>query len=156
MEDDSVKAMVNMKRKINFHIADNFDDIYANVIGFPYTESVFGEQEKVVCNTPQELKQFLKSDRALNVYSNMQEMQAMANIFNMAIDVFTYGIRTNMDGENYSVAEWMERITPMKEASSLAEYREGHFPPMALYHSDNSHFDLLVADTSRLVSNGLL
>ena len=156
MEDDSEKAMVNMKRKVNIHIADNYDDIYANVIGLPYTETVFGEEEKVVCKTPQELKQFLRSERALKVYSNFQEMQAMANIFNMAIDVFTYGTRTSMDGEYYSVAEWRERIVQMKEASSLAEYREGHFPPMALYHSANNHFDLLVADTSRLVSNGLL
>ena len=61
-----------------------------------------------------------------------------------------------MDGEPYSVAEWKDKIQPMKEASSLAEYSKGHFPPMALYHSDNNHFDLLVADTSRLVSNGLL
>ena len=156
MEDDSEQAMINMKRKINVHIADNYDDVYANVVGLPYSETVFGEKEKVVCNTPEELKEFLMSDRALRVYSNIQEMQAMANIFNLAIDVFTYGTRVNEAGENYQMAEWIERILPMKEASSLAEYRKGHFPPMALYHSSNNHFDLLVADTSRLVTNGLL
>ena len=80
----------------------------------------------------------------------------MVNTFNMAIDVFTYGTRLSIDCKYYSVAEWRWRIVPKKEASSLAEYREGNFPPMALYHSANNHFDLLVADTSRLVSNALL
>ena len=36
MEDNSEKAMVNMKRKVNIQIADNYDDFYANVIGLPY------------------------------------------------------------------------------------------------------------------------
>ena len=61
-----------------------------------------------------------------------------------------------MDGENFEIAEWMERILPMVEAAHLAEYEEGHFPPMALYHSNDNHFDLLVADTNRLVTSGLL
>ena len=61
------------------------------------------------------------------------------------------------DGDNYlEVAEWLERINPMKEAANLAEYSQGHFPPMALYNSRDNHFHLLVADTSRLVTNGLL
>ena len=156
MEDNDKKSSMQMKRKINEHIADHYDSVYKNVIGLPYTETVFGEKEMQVCNTPEELKEFLRSDRGLQVYSNMQEMQAMSNIFNMAIDVFTYGTRIGIDGQNYQVSEWMERILPMAEAINLAEYREGHFPPMALYHSNDNHFDLLVADNSRLVTNGLL
>ena len=116
---------------------------------------MFGEETRQICNTPEELKEFLRSDRALGVYSNIQEMQAMANIFNMPIDIFTYGTREAMDGEQYDVAEWMG-IQPMKEAAHLAKYTVGHFPPMALYHSTENHFDLLVADTSRLVTSGLL
>ena len=77
----------------------------------------------------------------------MQELQALANIFNITIDIFTHGSR---------VAEWRETILPMKEAADLAEYREDHFPPMALYHTNDTHFDLLVADSSRLITNGLL
>ena len=80
----------------------------------------------------------------------------MANIFNLEIEVFTYGTRTGLDGSNYQVAGWMEPIKPMAEAANLTEFQEGYFPPMALYHSSDNHFDLLVADTSRLVTNGLL
>ena len=99
MEDDSKGAMMNMKRKINHHMADHYDNIYKNVIGLPYIETVFGEEERQVCSTPQELKEFLRSERSLRVYSNVQELQAMANIFNMAIDIFTYGSRSSMDGD---------------------------------------------------------
>ena len=156
MEDNSEKAMLQMKSKINHHIADNFENVYSNIIGFPYSETVFGEEERVICNTPQELKVFLRSDKALQVYSNVQELQALANVFNIPISVFTHGTRVSLFGDKYQVAEWMEPILPMKEAANLAEYREGHFPPMALYHSNDTHFDLLVADSSRLVTNGLM
>ena len=44
----------------------------------------------------------------------------------------------------------------MKEASHLARYEVGHFPTMALYHNTENLFDLLVADSSRLVTEGLL
>ena len=44
----------------------------------------------------------------------------------------------------------------MREAANLAEFREGHFPNMALYHTKDTHFDLLVANSSRLITSGLL
>ena len=156
LEDDSMEAGIKMKRKINFHMADNFDDVYSNIIGIPYSETVYGEEDRQICNTSEELKTFLKSDRALQVYSNFQEMQAMSNLFNMPIDIFTYGTRVFADGGRSQIAEWRERILPMAEAAHLAEYEVGHFPPMALYHNDDNHFDLLVEDTSRLVTSGLL
>ena len=37
-EDNSEEAMIKMKRKINYHIAEHYDEIYANVIGLPYSE----------------------------------------------------------------------------------------------------------------------
>ena len=44
----------------------------------------------------------------------------------------------------------------MREAANLAEFQEGHFPNMALYHTKDTHFDLLVANSSRLITSGLL
>ena len=150
-EDNSEEAMIKMKSKINNHIADHYNDIYSNIISLPYVETVFGETERQVCTTPEELKDFLRSNRALKVYSNMQEVQAMSNVFNIHIDVFTYGTRA----QGTRVAEWMEQIRPMSEAASLSEYSEGHFPPLPLYHNGD-HFNLLVADSSRLVTSELL
>ena len=155
-EDDSEEARIKLKRKINFHMADHYDQVYNNIIGLPYTETVFGEIDQQTCSTPEELKEFLRSDRALQVYSNFQEIQAIANIFNLAIEVFTYGTQIGSDGTAYQVAGWMDRIQPMAEAANLAEFSEGHFPTMALYHNNDNHFDLLVSDTSRLVTSGLL
>ena len=42
-------------------------------------------------NTEKELLEFLRSDESLFVYSNHQELQATANLYNMNINVFTYG-----------------------------------------------------------------
>ena len=63
--------------------------------------------------------------------------------------------RVDMDEEAFQVAEWKEPICPMKEVASLSEYSEGHFPPLPLYHNGD-HFNLLVPDTSRLITCGLL
>ena len=64
MEGDSEEAMISMKRMVNNHMDDNYDNIYKNIIGIPYTESVFGEENRQTCNTPQEVNDFLRSDRA--------------------------------------------------------------------------------------------
>ena len=88
---------------------------------------MFGEAQRQTCSTPEELKEFLRSDRALQVYSNMQEMQAMSNIFKLAIDVFSFGTRTGSNGEAYQIAGWLDRIEPMAEAAHLAEFEDGQF-----------------------------
>ena len=88
LEDDSPEAGIKMKRKINLHMADNFENIYSNVIGIPYSETVFGEIDKQICNTAEELKTFLRSDKALQVYSNMLVMSQSSHI-NFALDLFS-------------------------------------------------------------------
>ena len=156
MEDDSLVAMVNMKSKINNHIADHYDEHYHKLIGLPYCETVMGEVDLQVCTTNEELKEFLRSERGLKVFSNIQEAQALANVFNTKIEIFTHGIRSDGKGGTYRVAHWMEPILPQPEVAHFAEYKPGHFPPMQLYHSTETHFDLLVPDNSRLALNGLL
>ena len=62
MEDNSEEAMLKMKRTVNNHMADNYEDVYKNIVCIPYIETVLGEVERQICNTPQELKEFLRSD----------------------------------------------------------------------------------------------
>ena len=73
MEDDS---------KLNHHIADNYEKVYKDIIDIPYSETVFGEDDIEISYTPEELNTFLRSEKALKVYSNIQEHQALSNIFN--------------------------------------------------------------------------
>ena len=155
LEDNSESSMIKMKSKVNKHIADDMDH-YLNVRGLPYIETVFGKPNKQICDTKEELIEFFRSDRALNVYSNFQEMQAMANIFNMPIEVFSFGTRTGMDGKDCQFAEWMEPILPEAKAAHMAEHLPGYYSTMHLYHSRENHFDLLVPDSSRIVTLGML
>ena len=90
---------------------------------------------------------FLYSDESLMVYSDSQQIHAMANLFNININVFTYG----PSGEKWS------EIKPDPCMVKNAEISFGKWvPDMHLYHSENIHFDLLVKDDSRLALLGLL
>ena len=77
---------------MNNHIADNWD-YYGNKVSLPYKETVgVGEHAKPVeKKTGAEMIDFLRSEDALMVFSNYQELLAIANVFNISISVFSYG-----------------------------------------------------------------
>ena len=65
---------------------------------------------------------FLRSDDSLMVYSNTQELVAMANIYNININIFTYG-----ESEN----RWTE-ISPDPMMVSGADVNLGKLIPVSL------------------------
>ena len=139
-----------LKKRINNHIADNWDNFYQYKIPLPYTETVgVGENSHVIKkSTKSEIIDFLRSKESLTVYSNYQELLAISNIFNIKINVFTY--RDVNDGN------WKE-ITPDPEMVSITQAKYGKWiPDMALYNQDQTHYDLLVKDDSRIALLGLL
>ena len=81
-----------VKRRINNHVADNRDSYYKNKIPLPYIETVGvgAHANDVVKNTRDEMIEFLRSDEAFMVYSNSQQLLAVANLFNISIRIFTY------------------------------------------------------------------
>ena len=149
-EDENEATKV--KKRINTHVAENWDSFYQYKIPLPYIETVgVGAHSKtIVKNTREEMLRFLRGeedDDALMVYSNSQQLLAIANLFNIRINVFTYG---------GNQSRWSE-ICPDPEMAAKAEIRFGKWAPdMALYHSDNTHYDLLVKDDSRIALLGLL
>ena len=91
--------------------------------------------------------EFLRSDESLYVYSNHQELQATANLYNINIHIFTYGGDSD---------RWTE-IVPDAEMVAEVDARVGKLiPDMVLYHSQDTHYDLLVKEDSRLALLGLL
>ena len=135
----------NVKRRVLNHIVENFDNYYINKIGLPYTET-FGvgeESYQVTKVTGEELKKFFMSEEALKVYANYHELLAMANLYNVKIKVFTYG---------GPVDEWREVSPDPHIVASDGQW----VPDVALYHSHETHFDLLVKDDSRIALLGLL
>ena len=83
-----------VNRRINHHIADNYDTFYHNKIALPYIETVGvgSRARQVTCTTREEFLEFLRSEDSLCAYSNYQELLAICNLLNIKIHVFTYGI----------------------------------------------------------------
>ena len=81
-----------VKKCVNNHMADNMD-YYQNKIELPYIETIgVGENATVIKKeTYEEIKAFLKSEEAMKVYSNTHELVAIANMFNIKINICIYG-----------------------------------------------------------------
>ena len=79
-----------------------------------------------------------------------QELLAISNMLNITIRIFSYGIGGDVDR-----CEW-KNISPDPEMAPFSEFAEGTIPHMFLYNSDNTHYDLLVEDNSRLAVLGLI
>ena len=141
---------LKVKRRVNNHIASNWDNYYQYKISLPYVETVgVGKHAKVVTkSTKEEIIEFLRSDESLTVYSNHHELQAVANLYNINIDIFTYG-----GGKD----EYWSRIYPDSDMVAEIEAKLGKYiPDMALYHCYDSHYDLLVKDDSRIALLGFV
>ena len=83
----------------------------------------------------------MRSDESLAVFSNCQELVAVANVFNIKIHIFEY---KGKDGR------WSE-IHPDPEMTSTAIMDGSWAPELFLYNNSNTHYDLLVRDESRFV-----
>ena len=139
---------INVKSKVNNHIADNWENFYESKVGLPYKETagVGNDAKPIEKKTAKDMIEFLRSRESLSVFSNTQELLAIASLFNIKIHIFTY------EGKDGS---WSE-IGPDPQLTSSPELNGKWAPDMFLYHSKNTHFDLLVKDDSRLAAMGLL
>ena len=146
--EEEEERKLNNKR-VNNHIADNFDNFYHNKIILPYIETVGvgAKSRTVICKTREELITFLRSEDSLCLFSNYQEILAIANMLNITIRIFSYGI-----GGDETKCEWKE-VSPDPEMAATAHFPKGWVPDMHLYHSDQTHYDLLVCEDHRLGSN---
>jgi hypothetical protein len=107
-----------------------------------------GEDSKTSTNeTDEEMVDFLRSEEAMNVFSNSHELLAMANMYNITIHVFTYG----------GLADGWTEIPPDPVMVTLlgSSIAKG-LPDVALYHSYDNHYELLVKLESRIALLGLL
>ena len=77
------------------------------------------------------------------MYTNSQELIAIANLFNINLNIFTY------NGDDMM---WTQ-VCPDPEMVSSADFGKW-IPDLALYHSQDSHYDLLVKVDSHLALVG--
>ena len=127
---------MKVKKTINYHIADNINH-YRNFISFPFKETIgVGKSAKeVFIHSEEEYMFFLRSEESLKVYTNSQEMMALAKMFNINIDIFSFGGKS---------VGW-NRVSPYSEVKfdDNTEHKVSA-SDMALYHSSDNHFDLLI------------
>ena len=117
-------------------------------IPLPFTEQVGVGSRKVIITkeTEKELHEFLLSDESLLMWSTHTNIAVLANMCNLTIYTFTY----NMPNQPPC---W--RTTPPDPY--LTHYSALDASPardVALYNSNNSHYDLLVTPDSRLALLG--
>ena len=124
-----------VKRETLDHIADHYEDFYFNKIGLPYKEQVGvgANATEVNIETNEEMINFLKSQRALVVFSDYHELLAMANLYRINIHVFTYGGSKN----------WWYQVKPDEDMMLKLNSAKESYPDVHLYHSFDNHFDLL-------------
>jgi len=136
-----------VKQKALDHIADHFEEYYLDKIGLPYIETVgTGLHAKTITiETVQGMKNFLRGDEALKVFADSHELVALANIYNISFNIFSYG---------KTEARW-NKIDPDKNMVSLIGSPEGVYPDVSLYHHFENHYDLLVGCDSSVSSHGL-
>ena len=92
----------------------------------------------------------MRSEDSLCAFSNSQELLAIANMLNINIKIFTYGI-----GGEETRCEWKE-ICPDPVMAATAHFHEGWVPDMYLYNLDQTHDDLLVGEDHWLALLGLV
>ena len=141
-EDENERKYLN--KLVKNHIADNLELYYKEKICLPYVETigVGSKAREIICNSQEEFLQFLRSDDSLYVYAKSFEITAIANIFNINVNIFTYGI-----GGEKNRCQWYH-YSPDTEWKSV--FPKGSFPDMNLYNSDMDHYDLLVPENHRL------
>ena len=128
----------NTRNMLNEHIVQNYS-YYKTHISFPFHEKVgVGKHSKyVTIQNDEEMIEFLKSDDAQFVYSNMHDIHAIANVFNIHMHIFTYEGDTGF---------W-SYFSPDLEMNEHSLFFEKPLRDMYLYHSKNCHFDLLVLES---------
>ena len=129
---------IDVRIMINEYVAQNFE-YWKEKIPLPYSETIYigGKERKIEKKTEEEMIDFLKNDKdALKVYSTGYGLNAIANLFNVKIHIFTY----EGDSGNWNI------VCPDPEAGSTTESPVNYEPEMFLYHSRDNHYDLLVSD----------
>ena len=82
---------LDVRRDLNQHIVDNFD-YYKEKISWPFVEvvGVGDNSETVTATTDDEMIELLKSEKSLLLYSNSHDVAALANFYNITVNIFCY------------------------------------------------------------------
>lgn len=129
---------------INNHIVEKWE-FYKHKISFPYTRQVGVKGHYVNFESGEEDKflRFLETKAAAFLWCDSEDLQVMANIYQMKIKVIT----TKGHFDKTPTVNW---IGPDSELDNFKLLPEGVIPMMTLIHYDNSHYNLVISKDSKL------
>ena len=114
---------------------------------FPHTQNV-GLKPRPFKDEAEYLE-FLKNDtESAKLWMDHHDMQAVANMYQISIHILT----TNIRGKEDAFARWTH-LTPDSRLKSFSK-DQPQLPDMWLYHTDDSHFNLIVRKDSVLAKEG--
>ena len=117
-------------------------------IPLPFTEQVGVGSRKVLITkvTEKELHEFLLSDESLLMWSTHTDIAVLANMCNMTISTFTYNVPNQ--------PHCLRTTPPDPYLTHYSALDASAARDVALYNSNNSHYDLLVTPDSGLALLG--
>ena len=109
------------------------------MLGFPFVETigVGNLSETVIISSDEQMIEFLRSDKSILLYSNAHDVFAMADYYNININIFSHR-KTEEKTE-----EFWTKITP---DPTMVKSQSKNFDDMYLYHQMDAHYDLLVKE----------
>ena len=134
--------------RMNNHIVDNWE-FYQEKISFPYNRKIGVQGCSVSFNDGEELKfkDFLKSSKSAYLWCDSEDLQVVANLYQMSIKVIT--IKDDTD-ENPSI----NHIGPDSALTASRILPAGIVPNMVLLHYKNVHYNLVISSDSNLAKYG--
>ena len=139
--------VMNLRRLCHYYMVENWW-YYAQFFALPFIETVGvgAESYSVHINNYDDLKSFFLSNNSLKCFNNSSiDFAVVANMFNMNIGVFTYGL-----GNLPPRWSWVYPDPLFIPSSNTYDF----IPDALLYHRDNVHYELLVPKSSSLAKNG--
>ena len=132
---------------LNNHMERKFP-FYSQKISFPYERQVGVAGKTVRFDNSEEYLQYLRSNEAQLLWSDAEELIAIANLYQMDIRVIT--TKGPEDPEPTMATIGPDEDVEIKEFAML---KPGVVPTMTLLHTIDSHFDLVIPKDARIVKD---
>ena len=135
---------------MNNHMADRWH-FYKNKVNFPYERQVGVSGKFVRFEVSEEEKfcKFLKTKESAFLWSDSEDIQLMANLYQMNIRIITTkGAADQSPTVNF--------IGPDPDLNAYKMIPEGVVPEMTLLHYDEQHYNLVISQDSDLANFGSL
>ena len=139
-----------LREDMNKHIVEHWA-FYKDKVPFPYVRPVGVRGEKVSFKEGEEEKfiQFLKTDKARFLWSDTEELQVIANLYQVKIKV----IKTEGDDYLNPVVLW---IYPAEEMKTSRLIPEGCVSDMVLINYSDRHYNLVISKDHDIARYGVL